>query len=94
MRERIEAMKAIWTQDEPSYHGRYVDFDPIWSWPKPVAEPHTARLVGGTGEGVLERVVAFGDEWMPNHTPSAEALESRIAELGGSPMRPASRRRG
>jgi probable F420-dependent oxidoreductase len=82
MRERIEAMKAIWTQDEPSYHGRYVDFDPIWSWPKPVAEPHPPVLVGGTGEGVLDRVVAFGDEWMPNHTPSAEALESRIAELG------------
>src|SRR5437763_7038970 len=35
MRERIEAMKAIWTEDEPEYHGRYVDFDPLWSWPKP-----------------------------------------------------------
>jgi probable F420-dependent oxidoreductase len=82
MRERIEAMKVIWTQDEPSYHGRYVDFDPIWSWPKPVSEPHPPVLVGGNGERVLERVIAFGDEWMPNRAPSVEALESRIAELG------------
>jgi probable F420-dependent oxidoreductase len=81
MRERIEAMKAIWTQDEPSYHGRYVDFDPIWSWPKPVSEPHPPILVGGNGERVLERVIAFGDEWMPNRIPSAEALEARIAKL-------------
>jgi probable F420-dependent oxidoreductase len=81
MRERIEAMKAIWTQDEPSYHGRYVDFDPIWSWPKPVAKPHPPVLVGGIGERVLERVVAFGDEWMPNHAPTAEALEARIVQL-------------
>jgi probable F420-dependent oxidoreductase len=82
MRERIEAMKAIWTQDEPAYHGRYVDFDPIWSWPKPVSVPHPPVLVGGNGERVLERVIAFGDEWMPNRAPSAEALGARITRLG------------
>jgi probable F420-dependent oxidoreductase len=78
MRERIEAMKAIWTQDEASYHGEHVDFDPIWSWPKPVQDPHPPILVGGNGEKVLERVVAFGDEWMPNRVPG---LTERIAEL-------------
>jgi probable F420-dependent oxidoreductase len=78
MRERIEAMKAIWTEDEASYHGELVDFDPIWSWPKPVQKPHPPVLVGGNGERVLERVVAFGDEWMPNR---ASGLRERIQEL-------------
>jgi probable F420-dependent oxidoreductase len=78
MRERIEAMKAIWTQDEASFHGKHVDFDPIWSWPKPIQEPHPPVLVGGNGAKVLERVVAFGDEWMPNRAPG---LTDRIAEL-------------
>jgi probable F420-dependent oxidoreductase len=81
MRERIEAMKAIWAQDEPSYHGRYVDFDPIWSWPKPVQEPHPPILVGGVGSKVLDRVVAFGDEWFPNRFGDAEKLFARIAKL-------------
>jgi probable F420-dependent oxidoreductase len=80
MRERVEAMKAIWTQDEPEYHGRYVDFERIWSWPKPVQEPHPPVLVGGNAEKVLDRVVAFGDEWMPNRVP-LEELAGRVTEL-------------
>jgi probable F420-dependent oxidoreductase len=79
MRERIEAMKAIWTEDEASYHGKQVDFDPVWSWPKPVQKPHPPVLVGGNGERVLERVVAFGDEWMPNRV---SGLGERIQKLG------------
>jgi probable F420-dependent oxidoreductase len=67
MRERIEAMKAIWTQDEATYHGEFVDFDAIWSWPKPVQRPHPPILVGGSGPTVMDRVRAFGDVWMPNH---------------------------
>jgi probable F420-dependent oxidoreductase len=78
LRERVEAMKAIWTEDEASYHGEHVEFDRIWCWPKPVQEPHPPILVGGNGEKVLERVVAFGDEWMPNRLPG---LRDRIAEL-------------
>ena len=83
MRERVEAMKAIWTQDEPEYHGRFVDFDPIWSWPKPLQRPHPPVLVGGAGEKVFERVLAYGDEWFPNRVQSPEALGKRIAELQG-----------
>ncbi len=79
MRERVEAMKAIWTEEEAEYHGKYVDFDPIWCWPKPVQKPHPPVLVGGNGEKVLERVVAYGDEWMPNRV---SGLRERIAELG------------
>ncbi|HTP18556.1 MAG TPA: LLM class F420-dependent oxidoreductase [Solirubrobacteraceae bacterium] len=81
MGERIEAMKAIWTEDEASYSGRYVSFDRIWSWPKPEQKPHPPVLVGGNGPRVLDRVLAFGDEWMPNRIAD-EDLAVRIAELG------------
>jgi probable F420-dependent oxidoreductase len=81
MRERIEAMKAIWTLDEPSYHGKYVNFDPIWSWPKPVQQPHPPIIVGGNGERVLERVIAYGDEWMPNRIGDEKELQARIEKL-------------
>lgn len=81
MRERIEAMKAIWTQEEASYHGRHVDFGPIWSHPKPLQQPHPPILVGGNGPTVAERVLAYGDEWMPNAMPDAQALQQQIAEL-------------
>lgn len=79
MAERIEAMKAIWTQDEASYHGQYVDFERIWSWPKPAQRPHPPVLVGGNGPTVLERVMRFGDAWLPNYT--GEDLLARAREL-------------
>jgi probable F420-dependent oxidoreductase len=81
MRESVEAMKAIWTQDEAEYHGRLIDFDPIWIWPKPVQKPHPPVLVGGLGDKVYDRVVAYGDEWIPNRVQNPEALGERIAEL-------------
>jgi probable F420-dependent oxidoreductase len=82
MRERIEAMKAIWTEDEAEYHGEFVDFDPIWSWPKPVQDPHPPILVGGNGRKVLDRVLAYGDEWMPNIArDDVDNLARRIEEL-------------
>jgi probable F420-dependent oxidoreductase len=78
MRERIEAMQAIWTQEAASYHGRFVDFESIASWPKPVQRPYPPVLVGGDGPTVLDRVLAYGDAWMPE---SEEGLAARIAEL-------------
>jgi probable F420-dependent oxidoreductase len=81
MRERVEAMKAIWTQDQAEYHGRFVDFDPMWCWPKPVQTPHPPVLVGGVGDRVLDRVVDYGDEWIPNRVKSPEELGERIADL-------------
>ena len=81
MRESVEAMKAIWTHDEAEYHGRIVDFDPIWSWPEPVQKRLPPVLVVGVGEKVLDRVVAYGDEWIPNRVKSPEELAPRIAEL-------------
>lgn len=82
LRQRVEAMKAIWTDDEASYDGEFARFDRIWSWPKPVQRPHPPVLVGGAGPTVLDRVVAFGDAWIPNYAPSgilerATALRSQ-----------------
>ncbi len=86
MAERIEAMKAIWTQDEASYHGEYVNFDRIWSWPKPAQRPHPPVLVGGNGPTVLDRVLDFGDAWLPNNT--GEDLLARARELWARADRP------
>ena len=65
MRERIEAMKAIWTQDEAEYHGDLVDFDPIYMWPKPIQKPHPPIHVGGGFPGGARRAIRYGDGWMP-----------------------------
>ena len=81
MDERVQAMREIWTQDEAEFHGRHVDFDPIWSWPKPAQRPHPPILVGGAGKGVIRRVLAYGDEWMPHAGMPVEQLEARIREL-------------
>ena len=81
MRERIEAMKAIWSQEEASYQGKHVSFERIWSWPKPVQQPHPPILVGGTGPKALDRVLGYGDVWMPNRVAEPADLKPRIAEL-------------
>jgi probable F420-dependent oxidoreductase len=95
MRERIEAMKAIWTEEEPEYHGDHVDFGPLWSWPKPVQQPHPPVIVGGSSPKVLDRVVAFGDGWMPNRVPLEELPDwierlRRKAEEAGRQQPPVS----
>jgi probable F420-dependent oxidoreductase len=81
LRERVLAMKEIWTKDEPEFHGEHVDFDPMWSWPKPVQQPHPPVVVGGTGEKVLDRVLEYGDVWMPNRIAKPAPLAGRVAEL-------------
>jgi probable F420-dependent oxidoreductase len=86
MRERIEAMKAIWADDEASYSGEYVNFDHIWSWPKPAQRPHPPVLVGGSGPTVLDRVLSFGDAWFPNF--STDGVLDRAAELRARADRP------
>jgi probable F420-dependent oxidoreductase len=77
LREQVEAMKAIWTQEEPEYHGELVSFDPIWCSPKPVQQPHPPVLLGGNGPNTLKRVVRYADGWMPNRGD----ILGRIPEL-------------
>jgi alkanesulfonate monooxygenase SsuD/methylene tetrahydromethanopterin reductase-like flavin-dependent oxidoreductase (luciferase family) len=81
LRERVLAMKKIWAEDEAEFHGEFVNFDPIWSWPKPVQKPHPPIVIGGDGPRTLDRVVEYGDEWMPIAGRSGNALEARIGEL-------------
>jgi probable F420-dependent oxidoreductase len=80
LRERIEAMKAIWAQDEASYRGELVKFDRIWSWPKPTQKPHPPIWLGGHGEKALRRVAKYCDGWMPIAFAAGD-LKSEIAEL-------------
>ena len=65
LRERIEAMKAIWRDDNAEYHGELVSFDPIWSWPKPAQKPHPPIYLGGHGPKALQRVVRYCAGWLP-----------------------------
>jgi len=65
LREQVAAMKQIWTADAAEYRGEFVNFEPIWSWPKPVQKPHPPILLGGHSPQVLQRVVEYCDGWMP-----------------------------
>ena len=77
--ERIRAMIEMWTKEEPEFHGRYVDFDPIGIWPKPVQKPYPPIYVGG-GKGAFERVAQFGDAWLANGL-LPDKLEPMLREL-------------
>jgi probable F420-dependent oxidoreductase len=81
LRERILAMKEIWTKDEAEYHGEFVRFDRIWSWPKPVQKPHPPILMGGYGPTTFDRVVEFGDSWMPIAPRVGSGLREKMATL-------------
>ena len=89
MRERVEAIKTIWTQDVAEYHGDMVNFGPMWSWPKPVQNPHPPVILGGSGPGILERVVRYADGWMPNRGDVIERipeLQERAKAAGRAPI--------
>jgi probable F420-dependent oxidoreductase len=66
MREQMEAMKAIWTQSKPEYHGEIVKFDTMMTWPKPVQKPHPPIILGGAFPWAARRAVRYGDGWYPN----------------------------
>ncbi len=80
LRERVLAMKEIWTKKEASFNGDYVRFDRIWSDPKPLQKPHPPIVIGGDGATTFDRVVEFGDGWMPILRPHVDPVR-RIPEL-------------
>ena len=81
LRERVEACKEIWANEEATYHGEFVNFDRIVCRPAPLQEPHPPVLVGGNGPRVHERVIAYGDGWFPNRIPPDDAMIGRVEEL-------------
>ena len=76
-RESILAMKELWTKPEAEFHGKYYDFPPVRSNPKPAQKPHPPVLLGGDARNVLERVVAWGDGWLPNRVTPDQLREKR-----------------
>ena len=72
-RERVEAMKEIWTKSKAEYHGEFVNFDPMMTWPKPIQKPHPPIIVGGAFPFGARRALRFGDGWMPHRTRSSYA---------------------
>ena len=86
MGEQVRALKAIWSDDEARYHGSQISFDPIRMWPKPVQRPGVPILIGGEGPTVLDRVMGYGDGWIPNDHPElparVEELNQRVAATG------------
>jgi probable F420-dependent oxidoreductase len=87
--EQLAALKEIWTKDEAEFHGEFVDFDPIFAWPKPVQKPHPPIYIGGESPAALERLVKFGDAWLPRgHASVSELLRTRewLAERGRGDM--------
>jgi probable F420-dependent oxidoreductase len=76
-RESILAMKELWTKPEAEFHGKYYDFPPVRSNPKPAQKPHPPVFLGGDARNVLERVVAWGDGWLPNRVTPDQLREKR-----------------
>jgi alkanesulfonate monooxygenase SsuD/methylene tetrahydromethanopterin reductase-like flavin-dependent oxidoreductase (luciferase family) len=82
LRERVLAMKEIWTKEEAEFHGEFVNFDKIWCHPKPVQKPHPPVLMGGDGPTTFERVIQFCDGWLPiGFRAAATDLVQKITDL-------------
>ena len=76
-REALDVMKRCWTEEEAEYHGKYYDFPPVRSFPKPVQKPYPPILIGGMAPNVLKRIVAHADGWLPNRVTPQEIENSR-----------------
>ena len=86
LREHVLAMKACWTEKDAEYHGRFVDFDPVWVEPKPVQKPHPPIYIGASSTWAMERIVEYGDGWLPVPVPEFDerlALLNRLCEERG-----------
>ncbi|MEI6202998.1 MAG: LLM class flavin-dependent oxidoreductase, partial [Enhydrobacter sp.] len=77
MREHVLAMKALWNEEEASYHGQFVNFDPVWSYPKPAQRPHPPIVLGGESDHTLKRVVEYCDGWFPRTRAGFDPVEAK-----------------
>ena len=90
-REALDVMKRCWTEEEAEYHGKYYDFPPVRSFPKPMQKPYPPILIGGMAPNVLKRIVAHADGWLPNRVTPQEIENSRkelatlCADVGRDP---------
>jgi probable F420-dependent oxidoreductase len=83
--EQLAALKEIWTKDEAEFHGKYVDFDPIYAWPKPVRKPHPPIYIGGESEAAIKRLIRYGDGWLLRgnlHFDEAKRVRDRLNAEG------------
>ncbi len=80
--EQIEALREIWTKDLAEYHGRHIDFDPIYAWPKPLRRPHPPILIGG-GQAAADRAIRHGVGWVPGAVDDPAAVPGQLALLRG-----------
>jgi probable F420-dependent oxidoreductase len=74
MNEQLAALKQIWTEEQAEFHGRFINFAPIFSWPKPVQRPHPPIYIGGESRAALERLRTLGDGWLPQAATPPETL--------------------
>ena len=92
LRENILAMKELWTKEEAEFHGKYVNFEKSWAYPKPVQKPHPPILMGGDGPTTIDRVLEYCDGWMPiaarmqNGAEKIATLQRRAKEMGRGPI--------
>lgn len=89
VQERLLAMKELWTKDEASFHGEFVNFDPAWSWPKPAQKKGPPILMGGETDHTLRRVVGYCDGWFPRATPTFDPKEAvgRLRQMASTVRR-------
>jgi probable F420-dependent oxidoreductase len=81
--EQLQALRAIWTNDEAEFHGRYVDFDPIYSYPKPARKPHPPIYVGGMAPSTFRRINSYGDGWIAGSVTEAKDVAWQIGLADG-----------
>ncbi|MBN0043528.1 LLM class F420-dependent oxidoreductase [Streptomyces actuosus] len=86
MDERMRATIELWTRDEAEFHGEFVDFDPVFCWPKPVQRPHPPICVGGGGDRAFSRLASYGSAWMPTGVPPEDLGEQidRMRQVTGT----------
>jgi alkanesulfonate monooxygenase SsuD/methylene tetrahydromethanopterin reductase-like flavin-dependent oxidoreductase (luciferase family) len=90
MGDRVKAMKALWTQEEAAYKGKFTKFDPVWSYPKPHQKPHPPILLGGESDHTLRRIIDYCDGWLPrprgfDPVEGAARLHKMAKEKGRDP---------